>query len=208
MNPTNIIGERNESIMSNNMEKQLANTLARNWWKLLVRGVAAILFGVLVWLLPGISLTLLVLSFGVFVVVDGILGAWVAFSGRKEYENWWELLLWGLVGIGVGILTFVSPGVTAVALVIFIAVWAIATGVLQIVVAIRLRREIEGEWLLILGGLASVVLGILFMLQPGTGALALVWLIGTYAIVFGLLLAMLAFKMRSFRKVAYPDSQN
>lgn len=194
--------------MNNNIERQLANTLARNWWKLLLRGVVAILFGVLAWLLPGISLTLLVLFFGAFVLVDGILGVWIAFSGRKETENWWELLLWGLVGIGIGILTFVAPGATAVAFVIFVAAWAIATGVLQIVVAIRLRKEIEGEWLLILSGLASVVLGILFMLQPGTGALAMVWLIGTYAVIFGVLLAILAFKMRSFQKSAYPESHN
>ena len=165
-----------------------------------MRGVAAILFGVMIWLMPGISLVLLVSLFGTFVFVDGILGIWIAISGRKEYENWWELLLWGLVDIGIGVLTFVAPGTTAMVLVLFIAVWAIATGVLEIVIAIRLRREIKGEWLLILGGLASVVLGILLMLQPGTGALALVWLIGTYAIIFGLLLAILAFKMRRFRK--------
>ncbi len=194
--------------MNNSIERQLANTLARNWWKLLVRGLVSISFGVLLWLLPGISLALLVLFFGAFVLVDGILGIWMAISGRKEYENWWELLLWGLVDIGIGILTFISPGATAVALVIFIAVWAIATGVLQIVVAIRLRREIEGEWLLILGGLLSVVLGILFMVQPGTGALALVWLIGTYAIVFGLILVILAVKTRSFRKFADPNTHN
>lgn len=194
--------------MNNSIEKRLANTLARNWWKLLVRGLVAISFGLMLWLLPGISLALLVLFFGAFVLVDGILGIWMAISGRKEYENWWELLLWGLVDIGIGILTFISPGATAVALVIFIAVWAIATGVLQIVVAIRLRREIEGEWLLILGGLLSVVLGILFMVQPGTGALALVWLIGTYAFIFGLLLGFLAFKMRSLHKVVFPDSHN
>ena len=192
--------------MNNSIEKRLAKTLARNWWKLLVRGLVAISFGLMLWLLPGISLALLVLFFGAFVLADGILGIWMAISGRKEYENWWELLLWGIVDIGIGILTFISPSATAVALVIFIAVWAIATGVLQIAVAIRLRREIAGEWLLILGGLLSVVLGILFMVQPGTGALALVWLIGTYAFLFGLLLVFLAFKMRNFRKVMLPDS--
>ncbi len=194
--------------MNNKIEKRLANTLARNWWKLLVRGVVAVLFGVLLWLLPGISLALLVLFFGVFVLVDGILGAWIAISGRKEYEDWWDLLLWGLVGIGIGILTFVAPGFTTLALVFFIAGWAIATGVLEIVVAIRLRKEIEGEWLLILGGLVSVLLGILLMLKPGVGALALVWLIGTYAIIFGLVLVMLAFKTRSFRKFASPNTDN
>ena len=194
--------------MNNNIEKKLANTFARNWWLLLVRGIVAILFGVMVWVLPGISLAFLVLFFGAYALVDGILGAWIAVAGRKEYEDWWDLLLWGFVGIGMGVLTFVAPGVTALALVFFIAGWAIATGVLEIVVAIRLRREIEGEWLLILGGLVSVLLGILLMLRPGVGALALVWLIGMYAIIFGLVLVILAFKTRSFRKFASPDSHN
>lgn len=188
--------------MNNSIEKQLAGTLARNWWKLLLRGIIAIAFGVLVWLQPGISITFLVLLFGAFVLVDGIIWIWIAISGRKEYKDWWELLLLGLVDIAIGILTFIAPSATTMALVIFIAVWAIATGILQIVVAIRLRKEIEGEWLLILGGFLSFVLGILFMMQPGAGALALVWLIGTYAVVFGLLLVLLAFKMRTFRELA------
>ncbi len=193
---------------SSGRETHLANTLARNWWMLLVRGLLAISLGLILWLLPGISITLLVLLFGAFALLDGIFGVWTAISGRKEYDNWWELLLWGFVDIGIGILTFVAPGATAVALVIFIAFWAIATGVLQIVVALRLRKEIEGEWFLILGGLASVVLGILFIVQPGTGALALVWLIGTYALFFGVLLVMLAFKMRRLRQSASPDSRH
>jgi uncharacterized membrane protein HdeD (DUF308 family) len=103
-----------------------------------------------------------------------------------------------LLGIGVGILTFLVPGITALALLFYIAIWAIATGVLEIVAAIRLRKEIEGEWLLILSGLASVVFGVILMAQPGVGALAVLWLIATYAIVFGVLLVILAFKARSF----------
>ena len=192
----------------NNIEKQLSSILSRNWWKVLLRGLAAIMFGILVWLLPGISLAVLVLLFGAFVLVDGILGVWLAIDGRKEYEDWWVLLLWGLLGIGVGVLTFMSPGVTGLALLFFIAAWAIATGVLEIVAAIRLRREIKGEWLLILGGLLSVMFGALLMAQPGVGALALIWLIGTYAVIFGIVLVILAFKTRSFMKVAYPNTHN
>lgn len=134
------------------------------------------------------------LLFGVYVMADGILGAWMAIAGRKEHEHWWVLLLGGLLGIG--ILTFVAPGITALVLLFYIAAWAIATGVLEIVAAIRLRKEIEGEWLLILGGLVSVVFGGLLMIQPGAGALALIWLIATYAVVFGILLVILAFKVR------------
>jgi uncharacterized membrane protein HdeD (DUF308 family) len=182
----------------NLIEKQLAGILFRNWWVLLLRGLAAIAFGALVWFQPGISLAALVLLFGAYSMADGILGVWTAIAGRKEHEHWWLLLLEGLLGIGVGVLTFLVPGITALALLFYIAVWAIATGVLEIVAAIRLRKEIEGEWLLILSGLASVVFGVLLMAQPGVGALAVLWLIATYAIVFGVLLVILAFKARSF----------
>jgi uncharacterized membrane protein HdeD (DUF308 family) len=187
------------------LEKQFSNILSRRWWTLLLRGVVAIMFGILTWLLPATSLAILVLLFGAFVLVDGILGVWMAIAGRKEYEDWWVLLLWGLVGIGVGILTFLAPGVTEFALLFFIAVWAVTTGVLEIVAAIRLRREIKGEWLLILGGLLSVVFGVLLMAQPGAGALALIWLIGTYAVTFGVLLVILSFKTRSFDKQTLQD---
>jgi uncharacterized membrane protein HdeD (DUF308 family) len=184
----------------NTFEKQLATILSRRWWTLLLRGLAAILFGVLVWLLPNITLAVLVLSFGAYVLLDGTAGIWIAFAGRKSYEDWWLLLLWGLVGIGVGILTFLSPVVTELALVFFIAVWAIATGILHVVIAIQLRKEIRGEWLLILDGLLSVAFGVFLMVRPEAGALALIWLIGIYAVAFGIVLVILAFKMRSFGK--------
>lgn len=177
----------------------LAAILARNWWVLLLRGLVAIAFGVLAWIQPGITIAALVLLFGAYTLVDGVLGAWTAIAGRKEHEHWWVLLLWGVVGIAVGVMTFVAPGVTAFALLFYIAIWAVATGVLQIVAAVRLRKEIAGEWLLALGGLASVVFGVLLMAQPGAGALALVWLIATYAVVFGIVLVLLAFKLRGLR---------
>lgn len=180
------------------IENKLAGILHRTWWALLLRGIAAMAFGVLTWIQPGISLAALVLLFGAYSFVDGILGVWTAFAGRKEHEHWWVLLLEGLLGIGVGVLTFFAPGLTALALLFYIAVWAIATGVLEIVAAVRLRKEIKGEWLLILSGLASVVFGVLLMARPGAGALAVLWLIAAYAVVFGVLLVILAFKARSF----------
>jgi len=182
----------------NIIEKKLAAILFRNWWVLLLRGLVAIAFGVLIWFQPGISLTALVLLFGAYSMADGILGVWTAIAGRKEHESWWVLLLGGLLGIGVGVLTFLAPGITALVLLFYIAIWAIATGVLGIVAAIHLRKEIEGEWWLILSGLASVVFGAILMAKPGVGALAVLWLIATYAIVFGVLLVILAFKARSF----------
>lgn len=188
----------------NASENSLATILARNWWALLLRGLVAIAFGVLAWLQPAISLAALVLLFGAYTMADGVLGAWAAVAGRRENEHWWLLLMWGLVGIGVGLLTFLAPGITALALLFYIAAWAIATGVLQIVAAIRLRKEISGEWLLVLGGLASVLFGVLLMGQPGVGALSLIWLIASYAVVFGILLVLLSLKVRSFGSPSAP----
>jgi uncharacterized membrane protein HdeD (DUF308 family) len=194
--------------MKNSINKQLSTALSRTWWMLLLRGVAAIVFGTLLWVMPGLSLTVLVLLFGGFAFVDGILGCWIAVAGRKDYEDWWVLLLWGLVGLGAGIMTFLTPDAAAVALVFLIAAWSIATGILEIVLAIRLRREIEGEWLLLLGGLASVLLGVILFLQPGAGALALVWVIGAYTIIHGLDLIVLAFRTRRIVKLARESSQS
>jgi len=180
----------------NVIEKQLVSVLFRNWWVLLLRGAAAIAFGVLTLTMPQVSLAALVLLFGIYAIADGLLAVWMAIAGRADNEQWWVVLLWGLVGIGAGILTFLVPQLTALALLFYIAIWAVATGMLQIVMAIRLRREIRGEWVLILAGLASVAFGVLLVANPGAGALAVLWLIGAYAIAFGVLLVVLAFKAR------------
>jgi len=181
----------------NSLESPLASMLRRSWWLLLLRGIAAIAFGVLTWSQPGLSLAALVLLFGAYCLADGVLAVWAAIAG-KDHHDWGVLLLVGLVGIVVGVLTFMSPGITALALLFYIAIWAIATGVLQIAAAIRLRKEIKDEWWLILAGLASVVFGVLLMAQPGAGALALLWLIASYAVVFGVLMVILAFRARRF----------
>ena len=180
----------------NSVVAHLSATMSRAWWLLLLRGIAAVIFGVIAWVQPGISLASLVLVFGAYCLADGILGLWTALSGSRDHEYWWLLLLEGLLGIGVGVLTFLAPGLTALALLFYIAIWAIATGVLEIAAAIRLRKEIGNEWLLLLSGLASVAFGVLLAAQPNAGALAVLWLIGFYAILFGVLLLMLAFKTR------------
>jgi len=182
----------------NSVVAHLSSTLSRGWWLLLLRGIVAVAFGVLVWARPGISLAALTLVFGAYCMADGILGVWTALAGPRDHEYWWLLLLGGLLGIGIGLLTFLAPGITALALLFYIAIWAVATGVLEISAAIRLRKEIGNEWLLLLSGLASVVLGVLLAAQPAAGVLAVLWLIGAYAIVFGVLLLLLAFKLRRF----------
>jgi uncharacterized membrane protein HdeD (DUF308 family) len=178
----------------------LAAALARNWWVLMLRGLVAILFGVFAFASPGITLASLILLFGGYCLADGLMAAWTALSNRKQKENGWLLLIGGLLGIGVGLLTIFQPALTGMALLFYIAIWAVATGVVQVLTAIRLRQEIANEWMLVLAGLASVALGALLMARPGAGALAALWLIASYAIVFGILLVALAFRVRSIAR--------
>jgi uncharacterized membrane protein HdeD (DUF308 family) len=152
--------------------------------------------------MPQASLAALVLLFGVYALVDGALAVATAIAAPGGSEQRWLVALWGLVGIGAGVITFLAPDVTALALLFYIAIWAVATGVLQIAAAIRLRREIEGEWILGLAGLASVVFGVVLVAKPGAGALAVLWIIATYAVVFGILLVILAFKARGLLQEA------
>ena len=186
----------------NGTEGRLAAILKRGWWRLLVRGLVAIAFGLFTWVRPGISLAALVLVFGIYCTADGILGIWTAIAGREDNVYWWVMLFAGIVGVAVGLVTFAAPGLTAVALLVYIAIWAIVKGVLEIATAIRLRKEIQGEWLLVVGGAASVAFGTLLLARPGAGALAVLWLIAAYAVVFGVLLVVLAFKARRFVKEA------
>ena len=175
----------------------LADILSRYWWMTLLRGIFWILFGIVIFARPGISLLSLTFALGVVMFVDGIINAAYAFSGRKEHDDWWVLLLVGLAGIGIGLLTFYNPAATALAVVLYVAIWAIATGLLEIVAAVRLRKQIEGEFWLALAGIASVAFGVLLAARPGVGALTILWLIGVYAIAFGVILLLLAFKVRS-----------
>lgn len=177
----------------------LAVNLTERWWVFVVRGVIAILFGILCFVQPELSLTTLVLMFGIYAIADGVLGVFVAVTGRKELEDWWVLLLWGLIGIAAGVLTFAAPSITALILLFYIAAWAVVSGVLQIALAIRLRKEIEGELFLVLAGILSIGFGLILMARPGDGALAVVWIIGIYAVAHGITLAVLGMRLRSFR---------
>jgi uncharacterized membrane protein HdeD (DUF308 family) len=174
----------------------IGDMLSRYWWMTLLRGVFWILFGVVIFTRPGISLVSLTLALGAIMFIDGVIEVSNAISGRKDHDDWWVLLLIGLAGIGVGVLTFYNPAVTALAVVLYVAIWAIATGLLEIVAAVRLRKQIQGEFWLILAGLASVVFGVLLTTNPGAGALTLLWLFGGFALVFGVLLVLLAFKVK------------
>jgi uncharacterized membrane protein HdeD (DUF308 family) len=171
------------------------DSLSRNWWAVSLRGLAGILFGIITFFAPGISLAALVLLFGAYALMDGVL-AIVTAVRRRGADRWWLLLLEGLVGIAAGVLTFLLPAITAIALLYVIAAWALVTGAFEIAAAIRLRKVISGEWLLALSGIFSIALGVLLVMFPGPGALAVVIWIGAYAFVFGALLFALGLRLR------------
>jgi uncharacterized membrane protein HdeD (DUF308 family) len=179
----------------------LLHALAKNWWLTLLRGICAIVFGVLAFIWPGMTLVTLVLLYGAFALADGVFALAAAIMGGTPLPRWW-LAVVGLLGIAAGIVTFAWPGMTALLLLWFIAGWAIATGVMQIVGAIRLRKEIDNEWWLIAGGVLSVIFGLVLVVQPGAGALALLFGIGAYAVVYGIILVAFAFRLRRHRHEA------
>jgi uncharacterized membrane protein HdeD (DUF308 family) len=177
----------------------LAKQLAQHWWVVLIRGIVAVAFGVTAYAWPGLTLGTFILFFAAFAFADGVLDIVNAVGGRKENEHWWWQLLGGGVGILFGVLTLQNPLVTTVVLLLYMAAWAVATGVVRIVLAVRLRKEIEGELWMGLSGLASVFFGLLMMARPAVGALALVWLVAVWSIAIGACLIVLAFRLRSFR---------
>lgn len=191
--------------MRSNTNRRLGmgTLLAHNWWTVALRGAIAILFGLAVFVWPGITLAVLVILFGIFAILGGIL-ALAALRDRNTDEPWWLLLLEGLLGIAVGIITFIWPGITGLFLLYLIAAWAIVTGIVEIIAAIGLRKQIENEWLLIAAGIASLLFGILLAIRPVAGAVAILWVIGAYAIFFGVLLLVLGFRLRNWNRQEPP----
>jgi len=175
----------------------MLHELARNWWALALRGLVAVLFGLLTFFVPGITLVTLVLLFGVYALVDGLFNV-IAFF--RVLSHHWALLIEGVIGIIAGILTFAWPAITAIALLYVIAFWAISTGIFEIIAGIRLRRVITNEWLLLVMGVLSLLFGVLILFAPGVGALAIVLWIGAYAFVFGLFLLALALRLRGHQR--------
>ncbi len=173
----------------------MVHALAKNWWLILLRGIAAVIFGVLTFAWPGVTLLTLVMLYGAFALVDGALALVAAIMGGQPAPRWW-LALVGLLGLVAGLITLALPGITAVILLYCIAFWAIAIGAMQIVGAIRLRKEIDNEWMLIASGVISVLFGLVMILSPGAGALGLLFVIGVYAVIHGIMLITLAFRLR------------
>ena len=170
--------------------------LAKNWWALLLRGLASIVFGVLAFAWPGITIVSLVILYGAYALVDGVLAIYAAIVGGNGPAPRWWLAIVGIAGVLAGLVAFFLPGLTALTLLLLIGAWAIVSGLFEIVGAIRLRKEIDNEWMLILHGAITVLFGVLLMAMPGPGALALIWVIGAYAIAGGILLTVLAFRLK------------
>ena len=171
---------------------------SKSWRSLALRGVISLVFGILAALWPGITLLWLLIMFAAYALIQGVVSAVAAFQSRKTHHDWWLMLLWGVVGIGAGVTAFMLPDLTAVVLVLVIGATALASGIVDIAIAIRLRKTIHREGFLILNGIISIAFGAFVFFFPGAGALALVWMIAMYAIVSGLLLLALAWRAKKW----------
>jgi len=169
----------------------MGRAISVNWGALALRGLAGILIGVVAFLWPGVGVAVLVALVGAYLLVTGALGLLAGVMGRS-----WMLVLQGVLGLAAGVLAFVLPGVTALALVYLVAAWAILTGFTELGAAFLLRRVLRNEWLLILGGIISIVFGVLLILNPLAAVLTITWIFGAYALISGVLLVALALRLR------------
>jgi uncharacterized membrane protein HdeD (DUF308 family) len=176
------------------------NLMTQNWWAIALRGLVALLFGIATFMWPGITLWVLVTLFGAYTLVNGVCAVIEAFSRDVSRERWWALLFEGIVSLVISVVTITWPGLTAMGLLYLIAFWAIVTGVFEIITAIRLRREIRGEWMMALIAILSMAFGFLLIAFPLAGALSVVLIIGAFAFATGALMIALAFKLRSLRR--------
>ena len=180
--------------------------LARWWWTFVVRGLLAIAFGVLAFFAPGLGIAVLVGLFAAWALIDGVTSLATGIGGRNRDKSWWLEILEGVDSIIAGINAQDFPELAAELLVIIIAAWALVTGIFEIIAAIRLREQIKGEFWLGLAGLASILFGVILLVFPGVGALSLVWLIGSFALVFGVFLVILGWRLRGIIEMAKIDA--
>ena len=179
--------------------------LANNWWSLVLRGVVAILLGLITFVWPGITFGALVILFGAYALLDGIFAIIGAWRASRAHERWGALVLEGVAGLIAAAITILWPAITALALVFVIAAWALVTGVLEIVAAVKLRKQVSGEWLLALAGVVSIIFAAMLVIFPLEGALAIALIVGIYAVIFGVLLIALGFRLRGLVKAMNGD---
>ena len=177
-----------QTLSQSNTDQTITSFLAQSAWVPILRGIVAVLFGGMALFWPGIALPVLIALFGIYAFIDGILALFSAFRMAGRHDPWIALMLEGIVGIAAGIIVFRTPGLAAVALLYCVGAWAIVTGCLEIVAAFELRKYISGEWALGLSGLISILFGWLLLAQPLAGLVTLVWIIGLYAVFFGILM--------------------
>ena len=175
------------------------NLLSNSWRELAWRGAISLVFGILAAFWPGLTLLWLMTLFVAYALISGSASAIAAIKNRQSNRDWWLLLLLGLMSVAAGVLALIYPDRTAVFLVLLIGATALASGIIDIVMAVRLRKVIRGEALLILNGIISVAFGVFVFFSPGAGALALIWLISIYAIASGVLLLALAYRARQWK---------
>jgi uncharacterized membrane protein HdeD (DUF308 family) len=175
--------------------ENIAKSITNQWWLLIVEGILAVAFGVVAWVWPDLTVATLIILFGAYAIAFGVMNFVAAAGLRREGESPWPFIFRGLLGIGLGVVVIVWPDISALTLLYVIAAWAVVTGVTEVIAAIELRKLIENEWFLGLAGVASIVFGVLVAIYPGAGAVALVWTIGVYAIVVGILLIALGVRL-------------
>ena len=197
-NPPDAAGPVGSAALNPFQDQQMVRNLAQNWWALVIRGAAGVLFGIAALVWPPAAVAALVLLFGAYALVDGIFNIVAAVRAPAQGRRWGWLMFSGVIGIATGLIAFFFPGITALALVLLVASWSIVTGLAEIVAAIRLRKLIRHEWLLILSGLLSVAFGVLLFLVPAAGAVALAIWIGAFMLVFGALLIAFGVRLRSW----------
>ena len=183
-----------KSRASTERHEALSEVLADSWWAVGLRGIIGIAFGLICLLVPAAAILALILLFSAYMLVDGVLAFASGIKAARNGERWGLLILEGVVDLAAGIIAFLWPAITAVAFVILIAVWAIISGALMLAAAFKLNRD-HGRWWLALGGIASIIFGIVLLIAPVVGAVVLTWWLGAYAIVFGVLLLVLAFQL-------------
>ena len=174
----------------------MTKVLAQNWWTLALRGAVAMIFGLIAFFIPQVTLYALTILFGAYALIDGIVSLGAAIDVGRSGEHWWGLVFEGVAGVLAAVCTLIWPALTLLVLIFIIAAWAVVTGILEIVAAIQLRRHMAGEWLLIVAGAASILFGVLLFAAPGPGAIVLAWWMGAYIFIFGLLMLGLAFRLR------------